>query len=496
MKEATLIYPHQLYSPHPASAKHRLHVLFEDDRFFNDPASSVRFHKQKLMLHRASMKCYEKEVLKANGLKCEYLEHGDIQHFYSLVEGYKKEGLESIHVVDPTDTILERQLRQFCETHDLDLMIYETPNFLTPKVELDRFFEGKRHHRLEDFYQFQRKRMGILIDSKGNPEGGQWSFEEAKRLALSKRKKFPQVKRFRSRKYLDEARKYVEKKFPDHPGLTDDFVYPINEEEAKSWFDYFLEKRLANLVRYRDSMVEGDPFAFCSCISSSLNIGLLSPFSILERINRFIGGNKIPLGSVESIVRRLIGNREFVRAIYLMFGEKQRSANFFLHSRRLSPMWYGCDTGLPPLDKTIFSALKHAYCSGTERLRVLGNIMLLCEAQPDEVYRWFMTMMIDSYEWSVLPNIYGRSQFADGGLMIPNPLFFSSGEILRLSNYKKGEWCDLWDGLYWRFVDRHKLLFSRSKHLSDLTHRLAKMTRARKKAYFKLGKEFMRKATR
>jgi deoxyribodipyrimidine photolyase-related protein len=496
MKEATIIYPNQLYSPHPASAKQRLHVLFEDDRFFDDPVSSVRFHKQKLMLHRASMKYYEKEVLKANGLKCEYLEYGDIQHFYTMLENYKKEGLESIHIVDPTDVILERQLRQFCETHDLDLMIYETPNFVTPKVELNRFFEGRRHHRLEDFYQFQRKRMGILVDSKENPEGGQWSFEEAKRLAPSRRKTFPSIKRFRSQKYVEEARRYVERKFSDHPGLTDDFVYPINEAEARSWFDFFLEKKLTNLLEYRDSIVSGDPFVFCSCISSSLNIGLLSPIQILNRINWFIGKNKVSLGSVEAMVRRLIGNREFVRAVYLVLNEKQRNSNFFLHSRRLSPMWCGCDTGLKPLDEAIGSVFRYAYCSGTERLRVLGNLMLLCETKPDEVYRWFMGMMIDSYDWSVLPNIYGRSQFADGGLMVPNPSFYSSSDILKLSNYEKGDWCDLWDGLYWRFVDRHKLLFSRSRHLSELTHRLARMTRQKRKAYFKLGEKFMRKATR
>ena len=45
---------------------------------------------------------------------------------------------------------------------------------------------------------------------------------------------------------------------------------------------------------------------------------------------------------------------------------------------------------------------------------VLGNFMLLCEFDPDEVYNWFMELFIDSYDWVMVPNVYGMSPFADG----------------------------------------------------------------------------------
>ena len=38
---------------------------------------------------------------------------------------------------------------------------------------------------------------------------------------------------------------------------------------------------------------------------------------------------------------------------------------------------------------------------------IVGNFMLLCEFDPDEVYRWFMEVSIDSFDWVMVPNVYG-----------------------------------------------------------------------------------------
>ena len=51
--------------------------------------------------------------------------------------------------------------------------------------------------------------------------------------------------------------------------------------------------------------------------------------------------------------------------------------------------------------------LKHAYCNQIERLMILGNFMLLCEIDPGAVYRWFMELFIDAYDWVMVPNVYG-----------------------------------------------------------------------------------------
>lgn len=80
---------------------------------------------------------------------------------------------------------------------------------------------------------------------------------------------------------------------------------------------------------------------------------------------------------------------------------------------------------------------------------ILGNFMLLCEIDPDEVYKWFMEMFIDSYDWVMVPNVYGMSQFADGGVMATKPYISSSNYVRKMSNFAKGDWCGIWDGLYW-----------------------------------------------
>ncbi len=495
MKEATLIYPHQLYSPHPASTKNRLHVLVEDARFFDDHHNKVKFHKQKLVLHRASMKYYEREVLKKQGMQVEYVDFGDAARFFELLTKYKEEGLESIHVVDPTDHVLEAQLRHMCDAHDLGLMIYETPNFLTPKIEVERFFAGQRHYSASEFYINQRKRLRILMGSKGMPAGGSWTFNGDKGR-LPGRLKIPSIKRFRSNAYVEEARRYVESKFSDHPGLVDEFIYPINEDEAKAWFDNFLEKRFADFSAQGRWIVDGERFAFHSLLSAPLNIGLLSPQYILERVDRFIRTHRIPLESIEILVRQIIGSREFTRAAYLSIGERQRAINFFLHNRRLSSMWYGTNSAIFPLDRALAKVMTCAYCSNSERLMVLGNLMLMSEVHPDDVFRWFMTMFIDAYDWSMVPNVYGVSQFADGGLIIKTPQFFPASEVLKISNYDCADWCDTWDGLFWRFVDRHRVLFSRNEVLSKYTHKLGQMTKRDRKDFFAAADAFTSKATR
>ena len=57
--EAALVYPHQLFLRHPAVARGRRVLLIEDPLFFgNDPRWPAAMHRQKLVLHRASMKAY------------------------------------------------------------------------------------------------------------------------------------------------------------------------------------------------------------------------------------------------------------------------------------------------------------------------------------------------------------------------------------------------------------------------------------------------------
>lgn len=76
--------------------------------------------------------------------------------------------------------------------------------------------------------------------------------------------------------------------------------------------------------------------------------------------------------------------------------------------------------------------------------------MLLCEIHPDEVFRWFMEFFVDSTEWIMVPNIYGMSQFADGGTFAIKPYISGSAYLMKIGDYERGEWnevCMLSSGL-------------------------------------------------
>ena len=74
MTEVTLIFPHQLFDPHPAISKERPVLLVEDGLTFGDPHVGLEFHRQRLILHRASMKTYA-AMLGQRGYEVTYVDH-------------------------------------------------------------------------------------------------------------------------------------------------------------------------------------------------------------------------------------------------------------------------------------------------------------------------------------------------------------------------------------------------------------------------------------
>jgi deoxyribodipyrimidine photolyase-related protein len=200
----------------------------------------------------------------------------------------------------------------------------------------------------------------------------------------------------------------------------------------------------------------------------------------------------ILINSVEGFIRQVIGWREFMRAVYLMAGEKERPSNFWGHKRKLPDSFYGALTGIEPVDHVIRQVTSSAYCHHIERLMVLGNFMLLCEIDPGEVYRWFMEMFIDAYDWVMVPNVYGMSQYADGGLITTKPYISSSNYILKMSDFPRGDWCDVWDALYWRFIDRHRDVFAGNPRMRVMTFQLDRMGKKKREDYLREADRYLR----
>jgi len=183
-----------------------------------------------------------------------------------------------------------------------------------------------------------------------------------------------------------------------------------------------------------------------------LNIGLLTPEQVLQATLAHAGAHNVPLNSLEGFVRQLIGWREFMRATYEDLGVQMRTANHWQHTRKIPESFWTGQTGIAPIDDTIKRILETGYCHHIERLMVLGGFMFLCEFDPDEIYRWFMEMFVDAYDWVMVTNAYAMSQNADGGLITTKPYFSGSAYVKKMSNHGKGDWCEIWDGLYWRWI--------------------------------------------
>ena len=123
---------------------------------------------------------------------------------------------------------------------------------------------------------------------------------------------------------------------------------------------------------------------------------------------------------------------------------------------------------------------------------IIGNFMLLCEFEPNEVYKWFMEMFIDSYDWVMVPNVYGMSQFSDSGMMSTKPYISSSNYILKMSNYKKGDWCKIWDSLFWNFMDKQRDFFIKNPRMRMLVSSFDRMEESKRTSLLKTANEYLK----
>ena len=167
--EITLVYPHQLFAKHPAIAIGRSVWLIEDPLLFgNDAHWPAAMHQQKLMLHRASMKAYAAE-LEGKGHHVQYIEAFDKLELPAKTK--------TIHLADPADDVLMRRVRLLAEMHGAELMVHDSPNFLSPAPFLETHIASKKKPFMARFYDAQRKRMNVLMENDGTPSGGKWSFD-------------------------------------------------------------------------------------------------------------------------------------------------------------------------------------------------------------------------------------------------------------------------------------------------------------------------------
>ena len=487
-QEVSLIFPHQLFRQHPALDKGRPVHLVEESLFFRQ----YPFHKKKLVLHRASMKSFAAGLVQA-GHDVHYIDAKDAESDVRvLLKGLAAKGVQVIHAVDPVDDWLRRRVEETCREKNLKVVLHDSPNFLNAPGDVEGFFRGRKSYFQTDFYVWQRKQRKVLLEADGKPLGGKWSFDTENRKKFPRGEQVPPLPPSEENKYLAEARSYVQSCFKDYPGSLDGpCLFAVTAEDAERWLDDFITQRLEKFGVYEDAIVAGESVLHHSLLTPMLNIGLLTPQRILDRILDASRQQGIPMNSVEGFVRQVIGWREFIRILYHREGRKQRTRNFFGFKRRIPRSFWTGDTGIAPVDITIRKVIDTGYCHHIERLMVLGNFMLLCEFDPDEVYRWFMELFIDAYDWVMVPNVYGMSQYADGGLMTTKPYISGSNYVMKMSDHQKGAWQHTWDGLFWRFLHVHREVFRGNPRWSMLLKTFDNMSADKQERHLSIAEKYL-----
>lgn len=480
----SLVFPHQIFRNNPCLSRNRRVFIVEDDLFF----SYQKFHKMKLILHRASMKFYA-DYLINQGYRVTYIDHDDYQSIGTFFKrDLSDEPVEAVHLCEPVDYLLSKRLAKAAQENGLQIIEHQTPAFLnTPELNTSFLGKEKKHYRLGDFYKKQRLHHNILVEND-KPVGGSWSFDDENRKALPKSYTAPLPNFPEENQYVKKAIIYIQEHFKDHPGEVRPFLYPVTFDEAEQFMVNFFTFRFNDFGPYQDALSTTQPFLNHSMLSAAINCGLLEPEHVVREALTYAEEHDIRLSSLEGFIRQIIGWREFIRAIYERHGTEQRNSNNWNAHKSLDGSIL---EQIKPLRTVQRKVEKCAYAHHIERLMVLGNFFTLAEVHPTSVYNYFMQYYIDAYDWVMVPNVYGMSLHADGGIMSTKPYISSSNYLIKMGEKKDSEWTAIWDALYWRFIYKHQEFFNGNARTKPMTYHLNRMSSEKLNTHLEIANKFI-----
>ncbi|MDF9797460.1 deoxyribodipyrimidine photolyase-related protein [Catalinimonas alkaloidigena] len=455
-----------------------------------------KYHKHKLVFFLSAMRSHAEQIEKEHPLQYWKLTESNIKLSYEdkldkTLSQYAS--IEEIVSYQIEDHFFEERIKKFCQQRALKFTQHASPGFINTIQDFQNYLDDTKKPFMQTFYKAQRKKLNILMDDESHPVGRSWSYDQENRKKLPKDIRIPPPIESDHTSHTQSVIEVVDQLFHDHPGNTENFHWATTRRQALYRLNDFLENRFQHFGPYEDAIDRQRNFLFHSVLSPYLNVGLITPDEVMDKTLAYAEKHNVHLPSVEGFVRQIIGWREFMRGMY---HTHNLQGNFFNHKRKLKACWYEGATQVPPLDDSIKRVVRDAYTHHIERLMVLGNIMLLSEIHPDEVYKWFMEMFIDSSDWVMVPNVYGMSQFADGGTFATKPYIGGANYISKMSDYtKKGKWSDEVDGLYWRFIDRNRKLFGSNPRMSMMVSMYDKMKGEKKDRLLKAADEFIQRTT-
>ncbi|MFN8648112.1 MAG: cryptochrome/photolyase family protein [Gemmatimonadales bacterium] len=466
--------------------------------------AALPYHRWKLVLVLSALRHFVQE-LRDRGYE---VDHRVAPSYAEGIRAHVAEyGVERVYVQEPAEWGISASLlgwkpgrpgsgkRETGSGPPPGLPVERLPDrrFLTPREEFRRWASGRKLLRMEDFYRWQRRRLGILMEG-AEPVGGAWNLDRENRQtarALLRRGVPPTPVAFAPDAITEKVMRLVRRmgttgngdRAPfgsaiarpggegvreagseppqGHWGSVDGFDLPVTRAQALEALQDFLDHRLADFGPYEDAMLAGETWLYHSRLSAAMNVGLLHPGEMAAAaVERWQAGETtgrgkreegsgapshtesrpaIPLSSVEGFVRQVIGWREYVNGIYWLTMPGYREHNYFGHTRPLPQLYWEPErTDLACLHDSVRMVRDTAYAHHIHRLMVLSNFATLAGVHPLRLSEWFWAGFSDAMEWVELPNVVGMATFGDGGLLASKPYVSSAAYINKMSNYCGG----------------------------------------------------------
>ncbi len=452
----------------------------------------VLHHAQKVIAIFAAMRALA-AALREAGHRVHYLAMGTpasvqplVDNVAQVVQGY---GAAHFEYQEPDEWRLDAALREYAALAEASGIhssrMVSSEHFYTGRMEVRQLFAPGKRWLMETMYRQMRVRHHILLDVRGQPEGGQWNFDDENRKA------WPGVPQ--------EPADF--RPCHDHSALWQTLQaagvatfgvpaahairWPLDRGEALQQLELFVAHALPHFGHYQDAMSRNAKRLFHSLLSFALNTKMLSPREVVERVESAWRCGGVPLAAAEGFIRQVVGWREYVRGVYWAHMPGYEAHNFLGHTAPLPHWFWTGKTHMACMAAAITQSLEMAHAHHIQRLMVIGNFALLAGVNPEALHAWYLGVYIDAFEWVELPNTVGMSQFADGGALATKPYVSTAAYIDRMGDYcagcrydkksKTGPHACPFNALYWEFYERHAAKLEHKPRIGMVYQQLKKM---------------------
>jgi deoxyribodipyrimidine photolyase-related protein len=418
---------------------------------------SGRFHRQKLHLVLSAMRHFAAD-LDRRGIPVDHRRARSLRD--GLAAHARRHRPEEIVLLEPTSAAARARLGGLERVR-----VLEDSLFLTGAADFAAWARGRRRLVMEDFYRRQRRRLGVLMDGD-EPAGGRWNFDTENREPPPRDRRPPTGYRPREDAVDAAVRRDLDRLGLDTFGRDGPRRWPATRDQARRALRRFVAERLGDFGRWQDAMLHGERLLWHSQLSTSLNLGLLSPLECVRAAEAAYRSGAAPLPAVEGFVRQVLGWREYVWGLYRLRERAWPRMNALRARGALPAVLWGGDTEMRCVGDAVDGVRETGYAHHIARLMLFGNLVLLLGVHPRAAFDWFHEAFADGFEWVMAPNALGMATFADGGRMMTKPYAASGRYVDRMSDYcgacrydprrRTGEDACPFTTLYWDFLDRNR----------------------------------------